>query len=78
MKLNYFLKNHSHCDGDREIGNGGIAIANKPVPTFEVFKNLLNDTYANHKQSFISVERFATKPLNKLCMAILFNLIRII
>ena len=57
VKLNYFLVSHGHCDGDRDIGRGGMAIANVALPTFETFEEEIVKAFQNYNQSFTSVQK---------------------
>ena len=57
VKLHYFLVNHGHCDGDKDIGQGGRRIANLDLPTFESFQDEMTEAFKNVNQSHASVER---------------------
>lgn len=57
VKLNYFLLGHGHCDGDGEISQGGTAIANADLPTFERFREEMKTCYEGANKAFADVER---------------------
>lgn len=38
VKISYFLRSHSHCDGDGVIGVVGGKICTENLPTFESFR----------------------------------------
>lgn len=58
VKLNYFLVGHGHCDGDGEIGQGGTAIANENLPTFERFQEEMKKCFEGGNKAFADVERY--------------------
>lgn len=58
MKLNYFEVGHTHCDGDGEIGDGGTAISNIPLQTFEHFREAMIKCFQDRHQSFVDVQRY--------------------
>ena len=58
VKLHYFLVGHGHCDGDGEIGQGGTAIANKSLQTFEKFRDEMKKCFQKKSQSYADVERY--------------------
>jgi hypothetical protein len=57
VKVEFFLKGHSHNSDDGEIGTCGKHIANENLPTYERFEEEIKNAFTKKKAANVFVER---------------------